>query len=112
VGSLAGKPIERRNCLKSGYYMLLTIATSDVHDHRCDREISTVPFFPANLGSEAGELPRTLAVSQDSRYSLPFKETWSQVAIVNSAQRFSSCSYRENGLKIPVGADNFIPHHN
>jgi len=56
-----------RNSPKYGYYMLLSIAAPDVHDHLCDREISTVPFLPANLGSEAGELPRTLAVSQDSR---------------------------------------------
>jgi len=56
-----------RNSPKHGYYMLLTIAAPDVHDHRCDREISTALFLPANLWSEAGEFPRTLAVSQDGR---------------------------------------------
>jgi hypothetical protein len=38
--------------------MLLIIATPDVRDHLSDREISTVLFLPANIGSMAGELPR------------------------------------------------------
>ena len=38
--------------------MLLTIATPDVRDHLSDREVSTAPFLPANIGSMAGELPR------------------------------------------------------
>ncbi len=71
MGSLEGDPVKRRNSTKYGYYMLLTIATPDVHDHLCDREISTAPFHPANMVSEAGELPRTLAVSQDSEYLVP-----------------------------------------
>ena len=64
-----------RNSPKSEYYMLLIIPTPGVRDHLSDREVSTVLFLPANIGSEAGELPRTLAVSQDSRYPLPFKKT-------------------------------------
>ena len=63
-----------RNSPKYGYYMLLTIATPDVHDHLGDREVSTALFLPANIGSEAGELPRTLAVSQDSKCSVPHKK--------------------------------------
>jgi hypothetical protein len=48
-----------RNSPKSGYYLLLIIATLDVRDHLSDREVSTVLFLPANIGSMAGELPRT-----------------------------------------------------
>ena len=68
MGSLEGDPAKRRNSTKYEYYMLLTIATPDVHDHLSDREVSTVLFLPANIGSEAGELPRTLTISQDSGY--------------------------------------------
>ena len=39
--------------------MLLTITTPDVRDHHSDREVSTALFLPANIGSMAGELPRT-----------------------------------------------------
>ncbi len=53
-----------------GYYMLLIILTPDVRDHLSDREVSTILFLPAYIGSKAGELPRTLAVSQDSKYSI------------------------------------------
>jgi len=50
---------KRRNSPKSGYYMLLIIATPDVRDHLSDREVSTALFLPANsIGSMAGELPR------------------------------------------------------
>jgi len=52
--------------------MLLIIATPDVHEHLSDREISTILFLPANIESKAGELPWTLAVSQDSKYSVPY----------------------------------------
>ena len=54
-----------------GIVCSLAILTSGVRDHLSDREISTVLFLPANIGSKAGELPRTLAVSQDSEYSVP-----------------------------------------
>ena len=47
-----------RNSPKSGYYMLLIIATPDVRDHLSDREVSTALFLPANIWSMAGELPR------------------------------------------------------
>ena len=47
MGSLEGDPVKRRNSTKYGYYMLLTIATPDVHDHLSDREVSTVLFLPA-----------------------------------------------------------------
>jgi hypothetical protein len=40
--------------------MLLTITTPGVRDHHSDREVSTALFLPANIGSMAGELPRTL----------------------------------------------------
>ncbi len=40
--------------------MLFTITTPGVRDHHSDREVSTALFLPANIGSEAGELPRTL----------------------------------------------------
>ena len=50
--------------------MLLIIPTPDVGDHLSDREVSTVLFLPAYIGSKAGELPRTLAVFQDSKYSV------------------------------------------
>jgi hypothetical protein len=48
-----------RNSPKSGYYMLLIIDAPDVRDHLSDREVSAVLFLPANIGSMAGELPRT-----------------------------------------------------
>ena len=57
-----------------GYYMLLTIRAPDVRDHLSDREVSTVLFLPAQKRSEAGELPRTLAVSQDSKYSVLYSK--------------------------------------
>jgi len=37
--------------------MLLIIAAPDVRDHLSDREVSTVLFLPASIGSMAGELP-------------------------------------------------------
>ncbi len=49
-----------RNSAYYGYYMLLIIATPVVRDHLSDREVSTVLFLPAKIGSMAGELPRTL----------------------------------------------------
>ncbi len=52
-----------RNSPKSGYYMLLIIATPDVRDHLSDREVSTVLFLPANIRSMAGELPRAHDIS-------------------------------------------------
>ena len=48
--------------------MLLTTPAPDVRDHLSDREISTALFLPAQEMSKAGELPRTLAVSQGSKY--------------------------------------------
>ena len=47
-----------RNSPKYGYYMLPIIATTDVHDHLSDREVSTILFLPASIWSMAGELPR------------------------------------------------------
>ena len=47
-----------RNSSKYGYYMLLILPAPDVRDHLSDREVSTVRFLPANIGSMAGELPR------------------------------------------------------
>jgi len=46
------------NSPKYGYYMLLIIPAPDVRDHLSDREVSTVLFLPANIGSMADELPR------------------------------------------------------
>ena len=69
-----------RNSPKSGYYMLLIIDAPDVRDHLSDREVSTVLFLPANIGSMAGELPRAHDISEQW-ISLPFKNTASQVAI-------------------------------
>jgi len=54
---------KRRNSPKSGYYMLLIIATPDVRDHLSGREVSTALFLPANIGSMAGELPRAHDIS-------------------------------------------------
>jgi len=52
-----------RNSAKYGYYMLLITAAPDVHDHLSDREISTILFLPAKIGSMAGELPRAHDIS-------------------------------------------------
>ena len=65
------KIVRRHTSPKYGYYMLLIIPTPDVRDHLSDREASTVLFLPAYIGSKTGELSRTLAVSQDSEYSVP-----------------------------------------
>ena len=54
-----------------GIVCSLAIPTPDVRDHLSDREVSTALFLPVYIGSKAGELPRTLAVSQDSKYSVP-----------------------------------------
>jgi hypothetical protein len=53
--------------LYMGIVCSVTTPTPGVRDHLSDREISTVLFLPANIGSKAGELPRTLTVSQDSK---------------------------------------------
>ena len=52
-----------RNSPKYGYYMLLIIVAPDVRDHLSDREVSTVLFFPASIGSMVGELPRAHDIS-------------------------------------------------
>ncbi len=44
--------------------MLLIIAAPDVRDHLSDREVSTVLFPPAKIGSMAGELPRAHDISE------------------------------------------------
>ncbi len=67
-----------RNSPNYGYYMLLIIAAPGVRDHLSVREISTVVFFPASIGSMVGELPRA-TISQDSVCPLPFTNTASQV---------------------------------
>ena len=54
--------------------MLLTTPAPDVRDHLSDREISTVLFLPAQIMSKAGELPRTLTISQDSEYSVLYSK--------------------------------------
>jgi hypothetical protein len=59
--------------LNMGIVCSTTTSTPGVRDHLSDREISTVLFLLANIGSKAGELPRTLTVSQDSKYSVPYK---------------------------------------
>ena len=66
--------VRRRNSPKYGHYMLLIIPASDVRDHLSDREVSTALFLPAQIRSKAGEPPRTLAVSQDSRHLVPLKK--------------------------------------
>jgi hypothetical protein len=80
--------------------MLLTILAPDVRDHLCDREISTVLFLPTNIGSAAGEPPRTLAVSQDSKKTLSLQEVSSQVELLNiSTKWFSSSNYGQISQK-------------
>ncbi len=70
-----GREIARRHTSpKYGYYMLLITPAPDVRDHLSDREVSPVLFLPAYIGSKAGELPRTLAVSQDSKYSVLYSK--------------------------------------
>jgi len=59
--------------------MLLIISTPDVRDHLSDREVSTALFLPAWFRSKAGELPRTLTISQDSSYLIAHREIESQV---------------------------------
>ena len=51
------------NSFKYGYYMLLIIAAPDIRDHFSDREVSTVLFLPASVGSMVGELPQAHDIS-------------------------------------------------
>ena len=43
--------------------MLLTGPAPGVRDHLSDREVSTVLFLPASIGSMVGELPGALDIS-------------------------------------------------
>ncbi len=58
--------------------MLPTTRAPAVRDHLGDREISTVPVLLAQKRSKASELPRTLAVSQDSEYAVLYSMIRSQ----------------------------------
>jgi len=81
-----------RNSTKYGYYMLLIIAAPDVRDHLSDREVSTVLFLPASIGSMAGELPRALDIS-GQWISITTQEYRKSSLMFCSAKRFSSCVY-------------------
>ena len=72
-----------RNSPKSGYYILLIIATSDVHDHHSDREVSTASSSQPTLDMEHDwRTSPGSTVSQDSGYPLSFKKTCSQAVIL------------------------------
>ena len=66
--------VKRHTSLKYGYYMLPITPAPDVRDHLSDREISTILLLPAQIMSKAGELPRTLTISQDSKYSVLYSK--------------------------------------
>jgi hypothetical protein len=77
-----------RNSAKYGYYMLLILAAPDVRDHLSDREVSTVLFLPAKIGSMAGELPRTLQYLRtvDIHYHSRIQEVKSNVLFREAVQ--------------------------
>ncbi len=72
--------------------MLLTAPAPDVRDHLSDREISTVLFLPASIGSMLGELPRALDISEQW---IPITiQVYSKSSLIlGSAKRFSSPNY-------------------
>jgi hypothetical protein len=78
---------KRRNFPKSGYYMLLIIATPDVRDHLSGREVSTALFLPANIGSMAGEFPRAHDISGQ----------WISINIQEYMQSSRNFNFREAG---------------
>ena len=84
-----------RNSAKYGYYMLLIIAAPDVRDHLSDREVSTVLFLPASIGSMVGELPRAHDISEQW---IPITiQVYSKSSLIlGSAKRFSSGGYHKN----------------
>ena len=84
-----------RNSAKYGYYMLLIIAAPDVRDHLSDREVSTVLFLPASIGSMAGELPQALDISEQW-IPITIQEYSKSSLILSSAKRFSSNGYHKN----------------
>ena len=84
-----------RNSTKYGYYMLLIIAAPDVRDHLSDREVSTVLFLPASIGSMVGELPRALDISEQW-IPITIQEYSKSSLILSSAKRFSSCQYMQS----------------
>ncbi len=77
-----------RNSVNYGYYMLLIIAAPDVHDPLSDREVSTVLFLSAKIGSIAGELPRTLQYLRtvDIHYNSRIQEVKSNVLFREAVQ--------------------------
>ena len=83
-----------RNSPKYGYYMLLIIAAPDVRDHLSDREVSTVLFLPASIGSMVGELPRALDISEQW-IPITIQEYSKSSLILSSAKRFSSNGYHK-----------------
>ena len=84
-----------RNSTKYGYYMLLIIAAPDVRDHLSDREVSTVLFLPASIGSMVGELPRAHDISEQW---IPITiQVYSKSSLIlGSAKRFSSIGNHKN----------------
>jgi len=84
-----------RNCPNYEYYMLLIIAAPDVRDHLSDREVSTVLFLPASIGSMVGELPRAHDISEQW---IPITiQVYSKSSLIlGSAKRFSSIGNHKN----------------
>ncbi len=68
--------------------MLLIIAALDVRDHLSDREVSTVLFLPASIGSMVGELPRDLDISEQW-IPITIQAYSKSTLILGSATRFS-----------------------
>ena len=85
-------PGKGRNSPNYGYYMLLIIAAPDVRDHLSDREVSTVLFLPASIGSMVGELPRALYISGQWIFT-NIQECSKSSLMLISAKRFSSKLY-------------------
>jgi hypothetical protein len=81
-----------RNSAKYGYYMLLIVAAPDVRDHLSDREVSTVLFLPANIGSMAGELPRAHDIS----------EQWISITIQEYSKSSRNFKFREAVQFLPL----------
>ena len=86
--------------------MLHIIAAPDVRDHLSDREVSTVLFLPASIGSMVGELPRAHDISgqwisitiqeyMKSSRNFNFREAVQFKGISQEFSLFDSCTLLE-----------------
>ena len=117
--TIGGKAGQKKDAtiLNTGIVCSRTISASDVRGLCNDREFQRPPSFQPYIGNVAGELPRTLTISQgrkltifrDGENSKNFQQNslvhiWlqsmrkhSKTILYNSAQRFSSSGHLNFG---------------